>query len=69
MTKENRQDRLAAELECLRALKKTSNIFDFEADDIAAAQLAIDRQIEQSQVADTSIELQARPYGPDMSWL
>lgn len=30
MTREKRQDRLAAELECLRALKKTSTIFDFE---------------------------------------
>lgn len=30
MTREDRQNRLAAELECLRALKKTSTIFDFE---------------------------------------
>jgi ubiquitin-protein ligase len=30
VTQEDRQDRLGAELECLRALKKTSTIFDFE---------------------------------------
>ncbi|MBP89025.1 MAG: hypothetical protein CMJ64_20310 [Planctomycetaceae bacterium] len=30
MTREDRQNRLAAELECLHALKKTSSVFDFE---------------------------------------
>jgi hypothetical protein len=44
------------------------NIVHFDSDDIAAAQLAVDRQIEQSQVARFTLDLQLRTGWPDMLW-
>jgi hypothetical protein len=44
------------------------NILDFEGDDIAATQLAIDGQIEHRQVACPSLDLQLGPDRPYVFW-
>jgi len=46
-----------------------SNVFDFEADDIAATKLAVDRKVEQRQVSCSISDLKARADGPDVLWL
>src|ERR1700730_551172 len=44
------------------------NILDFEGDDIAATQFAVDRQIEHRQVARPSPDLQLGRDRPDVFW-
>jgi hypothetical protein len=43
-----------------------SNILDLEADDVATAKLAVDRQIEQRQVPRSISDLKARADGPNV---
>jgi hypothetical protein len=43
------------------------HIIDTQCDKIASAQFAIDRQIEEGQVAYTQLNMQLGPNGPDMS--
>jgi hypothetical protein len=42
------------------------HIIDAQCDEIASAQFAIDRQIEEGQVAYTQLKVQLGPNGPDM---
>jgi hypothetical protein len=42
------------------------DVFDPNGDDIAAAKLAVDRQIEHRQVASAAFDLEFRPDRPDM---
>jgi hypothetical protein len=42
------------------------NFFDLNVDDVAAAQLAVDRQVEQRQVAWPSSDLESCSDGPDL---
>jgi hypothetical protein len=44
----------------------SSNIIDLERHHIAAAELAINRQVKQCEVADATFDLKLRPNGPDM---
>jgi hypothetical protein len=39
-------------------LRPKCNIIDFESDNIAAAELAVDRQVEQGQVARFALDLE-----------
>ena len=48
---------------------KGRDIFDPQAHEITSAQLAVDRQIEEGQVPNSPVELQAGPDGPKMLWL
>jgi hypothetical protein len=42
------------------------DVGDAEADQVAAAQLAVDAEVEQRQVADAARELQRAANGPDI---
>jgi hypothetical protein len=44
------------------------HIFDPDSDDVAAAKLAVDRQIEQRQVASAFFDLEFRSDRPDLFW-
>src|ERR1700731_4655 len=44
------------------------NVLDLESDDIATAQLAVDRQIEHRQVALAVCDLELGPDRPDVLW-
>jgi len=42
------------------------DIVHLEGNDITSAQLAIDSQVEHRQVSDATLDLQSRPYRPDV---
>jgi len=43
-------------------------VTDFEADEVTAAQLAVDRQIEEGQVAKIARDFESCTNGPNLSW-
>ena len=45
------------------------HVLGLQADDVAAAQLAVDRKIEQRQVASSAGDLKSRPDSPNVFWL
>jgi hypothetical protein len=45
------------------------DVGDHQAYEIASAQLAVDRQIEEGQVPNSPVDMQAGPNSPNMPWL
>jgi len=43
-----------------------ADVIDFQADEITAAELAIDRKVEQREVALAALQLKPNPNGPDI---
>jgi len=61
---------LALSCRCaLEAVPVRSDVLDTEPDDITTAELAVNRHVEQRQVADPLAELQPGPDRPDVPWL
>jgi hypothetical protein len=52
-----------------RDLTALDDIMDTQRDEIAAAQLAIDGEIEKRQLSRSMIQLKAKPNRPDFLWL
>src|SRR3954469_17571840 len=50
----------------IRSVSASGDIVDFDRHDIAAAKLAVDRQIEHGEVSDAAFNLKLRPDRPDM---
>jgi hypothetical protein len=50
----------------IEAVSTGGNILDFEGDNLATTQFAIDGKIEHGQVTRLSFDLELRPDGPDM---
>src|SRR5262252_19471 len=44
------------------------NVLDLDGDNVAAAQLAVDRQIEHGEVSGAALDHQSGPNGPDVLW-
>src|SRR5690242_20790081 len=44
------------------------NILDLDGDNVAAAQFAVDRQIEHGEVSGAALDHQSGPDGPDVLW-
>src|SRR5215216_1954630 len=50
----------------IRRVAAGGDILDPDCDDVAAAKLAVDRQIEHREVANSTFDLELRPDRPDM---
>src|SRR5580700_884209 len=59
---------LLADSHSLNGVSVRGNVFDFESDNIAAAQLAVDGEIEQCQVAFALCHLKFGADRPDVFW-
>jgi hypothetical protein len=52
----------------IRRVAAGGDIPDPDGDDVAAKKLAVDRQIEHREVANSAFDLELRPDRPDMFW-
>src|SRR5260370_25679356 len=52
----------------VRRIAAGGDILDPDGDDVTAAKLAVDRQIEHSEVANSAFDLELRPDRPDGFW-
>jgi hypothetical protein len=50
----------------IRRVSSGSDVLDFDRDDVTAAKLAINRQIEHGEVANATLNLELRPNRPNM---
>jgi hypothetical protein len=60
---------LLADCGTIDSISTRGDVIDLDANDIAAAQLAVDGQIEERQVSPTSFDLKSRSDRPDVFWL
>src|SRR5260370_11746648 len=52
----------------IRRIATGGDILDQDGDDVTAAKLAVDRQIEHREVANSAFDLELRPDRPDVFW-
>ena len=50
----------------IRRVSACGDILDLDRDDVTAAKLAVDRQIEHGKIANATLDLEFRPDRPDM---